>query len=454
MWQAESFDAATIDKELGWAEELGFNTMRVYLSSVVWRHDPQGFKKRMDQFLVISSKHGIRPVFVFFDDCWNEESAIGKQPDPKPGVHNSGWVQDPRVSLRKDTTKLFPMLEKYVKDILTTFKNDKRILLWDLYNEPGNSQHGISSLPLLKNVFKWARKVNPSQPLSAGVWYFGCNELNAFQIENSDVITYHNYSNEKEHQLWINFLKIYGCPMICTEYMARRNDSKFQNILPLLKKNHIGAINWGFVSGKTNTIFAWNEPNPNVKEPILWFHDIYRQDKTPFDPQEVNTIKAVNGKVAGVKLIPNSDFKGTVDGKDVSLYTLKNNSGMVAQITNYGGKVVALWTPDRKGQYAHIVTGLSNSNDYLKTKEAYFGAIIGRFGNRIANGKFSLDGVNYQLAINNGKNSLHGGLKGFNNVVWDDKPFKNNRNEDALDLKYLSPDGEEGYPGNLSVTVI
>lgn len=296
MWQAETFDAPTIDKELGWAEELGFNTMRVYLSSVVWKSDPAGLKKRMDQFLTISSKHGIRPVFVFFDDCWNEESAIGKQPDPKPGVHNSGWVQDPAVSLRKDTVKLFPVLKKYVRDILVTFKDDKRILLWDLYNEPGNSKHNSSSLPLLKNVFKWARKVNPSQPVSAGIWYFGCNELNVFQIENSDVITYHNYSDVKDHQMWINFLKIQDRPMICTEYMARRNDSKFQNIMPLLKKNKIGAINWGFVSGKTNTIFAWDEPFPDLKEPRLWFHDIYRQDKTAFDPEEVIFIKTMNEK--------------------------------------------------------------------------------------------------------------------------------------------------------------
>jgi hypothetical protein len=296
MWSADTFDASTIDKELGWAEELGFSTMRVFLSSVVWNNDAIGFKNRINQLLDISSKHHIRPMFVFFDDCWKAESYYGKQPDPKPGVHNSGWVQDPSVSLRNDTTALFPKLEKYVKDILSTFKDDKRVLMWDLYNEPGNSNHGVSSLPLLKNVFKWARQVNPSQPLSAGIWYFGTNELNTFQIENSDVITYHNYSEEKEHQLWINFLKIQNRPMICTEYMARRNNSRFENIMPLLKSNNVGAINWGFVSGKTNTIFAWDEPKPNEKEPILWFHDIFRQNHTAFDPKEVECIKKLTSK--------------------------------------------------------------------------------------------------------------------------------------------------------------
>ncbi len=454
MWQNESFDAATIEKELGWAEELGFNTMRVFLSSVVWKAEPVLFKKNIDKFLTICTRHNIRPMFVFFDDCWNEESSIGKQPDPKLGIHNSGWVRDPSVSLRNDTIKLFPILEKYVKDIIGTFKNDKRVLMWDLYNEPGNSNHGISSLPLLRNTFKWAREINPTQPLTCGLWYFKCNELNVFQVENSDILTYHNYSGVKEHQTEINYLKIFNRPMICTEYMARKHDSKFTNIMPLLKSNNIGAINWGFVSGKTNTIYAWDEPTPSGIEPKLWFHDIYRRDHTPFDQNEVNTIKNLNGKELGIKLISNSDFKGTLEGKEVSLYTLKNNSGMVAQITNFGGRVVALWTPDRNGKFADIVTGYKTFNDYQKSNEVFFGALIGRYGNRIANGKFTLNGINYQLPTNNGKNTLHGGPKGFHNVVWNARPFKNRSGEDALELTYLSPDGEEGFPGNVSDTVV
>ena len=294
MWQSETFDATTIDKELGWAQELGFTTMRVYLSSVVWQNDPDGFKGRVDRYLEISDKHNIKTIFVFFDDCWNKESAFGMQPAPLPGVHNSGWVRDPAHSLRQDTVTLFPFLEKYVKDVMNAFKSDSRVLFWDLYNEPGNSDYGNLSLPLVKNVFKWAREINPNQPVSCGIWYFGCNELNTFQAENSDIITYHNYSNQENHQLWIHFLKIYDRPMICTEYMARKHDSKFQNILPLLRENNIGAINWGFVSGKTNTIFAWDESLPDQKEPALWFHDIYRQDKTPFDSEEIKVIKYEN----------------------------------------------------------------------------------------------------------------------------------------------------------------
>ena len=454
MWAAETFDAATIDKELGWAEELGFNLMRVYLSSEVWKTDGESFKKRIDEYLTISSKHGIKTMFVFFDDCWNEETVAGKQPDPKPGVHNSGWVQDPAVSLRKDTASLFPVLEKYVKDIMMAFKDDERVLLWDLYNEPGNSKHGMNSMPLLKNVFKWAREVNPSQPISAGVWFFRYPELNQFQIENSDVLTYHNYGNLMDHRLWINLLKTHGRPMICTEYMARRNNNFFSNMMPLMKRNNVGAINWGFVAGKTNTIFAWDEPKPDQKEPELWFHDIYRQDKTPFDPKEVELIKKMTGKISDVKLIDEAAFKGNIDGKEVGLYTLKNRQGMVTQITNFGGRVVNLWVADKDHNMVDVVTGFSSLEGYQKGNEAYFGALIGRYGNRIAKGKFTLDGVEYQLATNNGKNHLHGGPKGFHNVVWEARPFKNAQNEDALELKYLSKDGEEGYPGNLSVTVV
>lgn len=454
MWAAKTYDAPTIDKELGWAEELGFNTMRVYLSSEVWKTDPAGFKKRIENFLTISDKHKIKPVFVFFDDCWNEETIPGTQPAPKPGVHNSGWVQDPASSLRADTTKLFPILEKYIKDIVGTFKSDKRILFWDLYNEPGNSKHGIASLPLLRNVFKWAREINPTQPLSAGIWYFGTSELNTFQLENSDIITYHNYANAQEHQIWINFLKAYGRPMICTEYMARRNNSLFRNIMPLLKQNNIGAINWGFVAGKTNTIFAWDEPRPNEKEPTLWFHDIYRQDKTAFDPAETEFIKQMNGKTTAVQLIPTQNFNKTIDGKQVTLFTLKNRLGMIAQITNFGGRVVSLWVPDKNFTFRDIVTGFKSIDEYVSANEVYFGALIGRYGNRIANGKFSLNGKEYALPINNGVNQLHGGPKGFNTVVWNARQFKTRLNEDALELKYISPDGEEGYPGNLSAKVV
>lgn len=295
MWQKETFDTAAIDRELSYAEGIGFNAMRVFLHHLAWQIDPAGFKKRVDKYLQIADKHHISTMFVFFDDCWNPTYKAGTQPAPKPGIHNSGWVRDPG-KLYYDKPTLTVTLERYVKDVLTSFKHDKRILLWDLYNEPGNSNYGNKSLPLLQKVFKWGRQVNPDQPLSAGVWNNSLKKLNRFQFENDDVLTYHNYDKEEEHKKVIDSLEVFGRPLICTEYMARTRGSRFENIMPLLKENNIGAINWGFVMGKTNTIYAWDNPMPDGREPDLWFHDIFRPDGTPYKEEEIKLIDSLTEK--------------------------------------------------------------------------------------------------------------------------------------------------------------
>lgn len=294
MWQAATFDPETIDKELGYAEGIGFNTLRVFLYSLAWQQDKAGFKKRVGEFLTIAGKHHIKPMFVFFDDCWNAGAKIGLQPAPKPGIHNSGWLQDPgnRLNNPGETVRL----EAYVNDVMTTFKHDQRILMWDLYNEPGNSNKKEASLTLLSQVFSWARQVNPDQPVSAGLWDWGFEKLNAYQVAHSDIITYHDYSDENSHRKTIQLLKTHGKPLICTEYMARLRGSRFSNIMPMLKQENVGAINWGFVMGKTNTIYAWDTPIPDGSEPKEWFHDIFRKDGTPYKAEEVELIKKLNGK--------------------------------------------------------------------------------------------------------------------------------------------------------------
>jgi len=294
-WQAESFDTATINRELGWAAEIGMNAMRVYLHHLAWEVDKEGFKARMNTYLNIAGKHGIKTIFVFFDDCWNPTYTAGKQPDPKPGVHNSGWVRDPGDLIFQDST-LMNVLELYVKDVLTTFKDDERIAIWDLYNEPGNNKLGNKSMPLLKKVFEWGWEVRPSQPLSAGVWRLALSDLNKFQVENSDIITYHNYREPEEHQAAIDTLKLIGRPLVCTEYMARRNNSLFANTMPMLKEQNIGAINWGLVDGKSNTKYAWDEPIADGSEPPLWFHEIFRRDGQAYKQEEVDLIKSLTGK--------------------------------------------------------------------------------------------------------------------------------------------------------------
>jgi Glycosyl hydrolases family 2, TIM barrel domain len=297
MWQAESFDTATIDRELGYAQSIGLNCMRVFLHHLVWQKDAVGFKKRMEFYLAIANKRNIKTIFVFFDDCWNESYSAGMQPAPKPGIHNSGWVRDPG-KLLYDDPNLINVLEAYVKDILRTFKNDKRILLWDLYNEPGNSNYQNKSMPLLKKIFQWGREINPVQPLTAGVWNKSLIELTNYQLSNSDIITYHNYENEKDHQLAIDSLRKFGRPLICTEYMARLRNSTFFNIMPLLKKENIGAINWGLVTGKTNTKYAWDTPMPDGAEPKIWFHDIFRPDGSPYSQAEIDLIKSLTGVIS------------------------------------------------------------------------------------------------------------------------------------------------------------
>lgn len=214
------------------------------------------------------------------NDCWNASYKPGKQPEPKTGVHNSGWLRDPGDLLYQDQ-QLYTLMEKYEKDVLRTFAKDQRIFGWDLYNEPGNSGYGLKSLPFLQKVFEWARAIHPSQPITSGVWT-NYEEISTFQLENSDIISYHNYSNDTLHQQYINKLLVYGRPLICTEYMARKLGSRFDNIMPILKRQKIGAINWGLVTGKTNTKYAWGEVISDGSEPQLWFHDIFRKDGTPY----------------------------------------------------------------------------------------------------------------------------------------------------------------------------
>ena len=297
MWSADTWSPELINTELSWADELGFNTMRVFLSSLVYAHDPDGLKKRMDEFLGICDRYDILPMFVFLDDCWDPESSYGPQRDPKPGIHNSGWVQDPSKARRADTTVLFSELKTYVTDIIRTFGRDNRILMWDLYNEPGNSGYKEESIPLVKNMFRWAREAAPSQPLTMGVWNPNFPALNALQLDNSDIISFHDYGKPEHMQQTIDTLKTLGRPLVCTEYMARTRGSLFTNVMPLLKENNVAAVNWGFVSGKTNTIFAWSTPLPDVAEPEIWFHDIFRTDHTPFDPAEIEVIKRLNDAV-------------------------------------------------------------------------------------------------------------------------------------------------------------
>jgi len=292
FWQEDTFNEKEIDKELALAESIGMNSMRVYLHHALWLQDKQGFKNRINTYLNIATKHHIITLFVLFDDCWNDTYKTGPQPQPKPGIHNSGWLKDPGNRIQNNP-KLMDTLEAYTKDILKTFSKDKRILFWDLYNEPGQFDQHNKSLPLLENVFNWARQVKPSQPVTSGVYDDNEKAITNFQIRNSDVITYHSYDDAKTHQRRIDSLRTASGnrPLLCTEYIARKRQSTFENILPMLKNQKIAAYNWGLVDGKTQTKYAWDEPLKDGSEPKLWFHDIFKKDGTPYKKEETDLIK-------------------------------------------------------------------------------------------------------------------------------------------------------------------
>ena len=297
MWQAETFDPAAIDEELGWAEDLGFNAVRVFLHYLLWDQDAGGFLRRMERFLAIADKHHIATMFVLFDDCWNAKFRPGPQPAPRPGVHNSGWVQCPGPDLLENPAR-WKILEAYTRGVIGFFREDRRVLAWDLYNEPGNSNYGARSLPLLEEVFAWARAAAPAQPLTVGIWDESQElaALNRFQIENSDIISFHSYLDKAGTQKRIDALKVHKRPLVCTEYMARTAGSRFEDILPLFKSEDVGAMNWGFVSGKTQTIFPWGSKEGSP-EPAVWFHDILRADGKPPIAAETELIRKLAGKI-------------------------------------------------------------------------------------------------------------------------------------------------------------
>ena len=340
FWQEDTFDPALIEKELKLSASLGMNTHRVFLHDLLWQQDSLGFMDRIDQFLGISERYGIKTMLVFFDDVWHPKPQLGKQIEPIAHIHNSGWVQSPGVKILTDTLT-HHFLASYVKGIVKMFKHDSRILCWDLYNEPGqyngaprvskervieiykniginltenelpkyyrhamepeNPEKRMFTLALIKKVFDWVREINPSQPITAGIYestipywgdYENLPELEQFIINNSDIISYHDYGDKKGSAQKIKELKKYNRPLLCTEYLAREYNNTFEELLPLFKQNRIGAFNWGLVSGKTNTIYPWKSwDSTYTGPPKIWHHDLFHLNGEPFSVDEIEFIK-------------------------------------------------------------------------------------------------------------------------------------------------------------------
>jgi hypothetical protein len=315
MWQAETFDPETMDRELGWAEGLGFNSVRVFLHNLLWQQDREGFLARVEQFLAIADKHKIGVVFVPLDGVWDPEPKLGPQREPRPHVHNSGWAQAPGAAILGDPAR-HDELRPYVHGLVRHFRDDRRIQAWDLFNEPDNSNensYGASgsraelsnkaemATALLGKVFVWAREADPSQPLTAGVWILRppgekAPPIERLTLDESDILSFHSYGELKDVRAFVERLRPLNRPVLCTEYMARPAGSRFDPMLSFFKQEKIGAYNWGFVDGKSQTIYPWDSwQKPYTAEPKVWFHDIFRKDGTPYDAAEVDYIRSVTG---------------------------------------------------------------------------------------------------------------------------------------------------------------
>ena len=309
MWQGATFDPATIERELRWAAGLGFNVLRVYLHDLLWDQDRQGFLDRIDSFLDLARQQQIRIVFVLFDDVWNTNPQLGPQPEPHPGRHNPSWVQSPGLpTLHAYATDpaVAERLERYVSGVVSHFKDDDRVFAWDVYNEPGgfpsprSEPVGEACLPLLRDVFDWARRADPSQPLTSGLWFNPVQPVSPaiteLQLGQSDIVSFHHYGSAEELRELIDQLRTQtDRPLMCTKYLARSLGNRFETQLPIFREERIGAINWGLVSGRTQTIYPWwswfdEEPKP---EPEIWFHDILHSDGTAFDEAEAEFLRQI-----------------------------------------------------------------------------------------------------------------------------------------------------------------
>jgi hypothetical protein len=313
MWQAETFDPDRIDTEFGWAADLGMNAMRVFLHDLLWLQDPSGFLARIEAYLAIAEKHGVRTQFVLFDSCWDPFPHLGPQGPPTPGVHNSRWVQAPGIRALGDPGQR-PRLEAYVTGVVGALRDDPRVLSWDVWNEPDNpnivayrspeppnEEHVLALLPY---AFDWVRKADPVQPLTSAPWIGDWSTdaeltpIGRIQFAQSDIISFHNYSPPAEFEARIQQLRRFDRPLLCTEYLARPLGNTIESILPIAKREGVGMFNWGLVAGRSQTFLPWDSwESPYVGiEPPLWLHDIFYADGRPYRPAEAQLIRDLTGR--------------------------------------------------------------------------------------------------------------------------------------------------------------
>ncbi len=317
IWQEETFDAATIDEELGWAHAAGYNTLRINLPFIVWQHDRDGLIKRIETFLGIAQKHALRVMLTLMDDCGfsGDEPYLGPQKAPIPGKHNSQAAASPGRDKVCDR-HIWSEIERYVRDVIRTFRNDPRIIVWDLYNEPGNRGTFASgtqevfydeklehfALELMTQAFVWARDEDPTQPLTVGAWHLPLdpdqpdNEIYQHPIDRaalqlSDVVSFHAYIGTAKMVRVLRYAEQFGRPLMCTEWLARHVGSTFEEQLPLMHACNVVPYQWGLVRGKTQTFMPWPVVLQKREDYAhLWFHDVFDEHGIPFRKAEMDLV--------------------------------------------------------------------------------------------------------------------------------------------------------------------
>lgn len=317
QWQEYGFEQRfeTAKKELKLAAETGFNSIRIIPEFFVWEQEHDGFMKRFDRYIDEAYKNGISSMIVLGNDCMppKEEALkrmhLGEQKIDL-GYHGGrkvsqhGKFNEPGYSLFDEPEYEEKFLE-YTKEIVTKYKNDERVIIWDVFNEPGNSNRLSLSLPLLKKMLKLIREINPIQPLTVGIWTQSTNlenllEIEKFGLESSDIISYHNYNSYANNIEELKNLKQYGRPIINTEWLNRCGQNTVEEMFPLFFLEKVGCYNWGLVAGKYQTFEPWNAVWDNYKENpenfkdfdfTKWFHDLYRPSLNPYNPKEIELIK-------------------------------------------------------------------------------------------------------------------------------------------------------------------
>ena len=312
MWQRETFDLTTIDRELGWAADLGMNSARIFLHDLAWQRDGDGFLDRVDQVLGVAASHGISVMPVLFDGIWSPFPRIGPQPEPRPGVHNSTWVQSPGAEILRDPAR-WPALRPYVDSVIGRFGSDPRVVAWDLFNEPDSPnlayfrrEIGHKSplvARLLDQVFDWAAAIDPDQPLTAGV-YLRTNrhperatQVSRVSLERSDIVTFHSYQSRVGLESTIRHLRSFGRPLVCTEWLARPRSPVA--LLDVFAANDVGAYCWGLVDGRSQTKYSWASWIRRDSATSPWFHELLHPDGVPFDTTEATTFRRVTARMRG-----------------------------------------------------------------------------------------------------------------------------------------------------------